>query len=70
MSKTNDLYMMMRLSYEQAVDDYINKKVDSMLDAYKKYYKINVGMDSLDPQGDLINFYDEDNSRESMIWRY
>tara|TARA_R110002012_G_scaffold116135_2_gene263550 strand:+ start:472 stop:675 length:204 start_codon:yes stop_codon:yes gene_type:complete len=67
MSKTNDLYMMMRLSYEQAVDDYINKKVDSMLDAYKKYYKINVGMDSLDPQGDLINFYDEDNSRESMI---
>lgn len=67
MSKTNDLYMMMRLSYEQAVDDYRNKKVDSMLDAYKRYHKINVGMDSLDPQGDLINFYDEDNRQESAL---
>jgi len=66
-SKTNDLYMMMRLSYEQAVDDYRNKKVDSMLDAYKRYHKINVGMDSLDPQGDLINFYDEDNRQESAL---
>tara|TARA_R100000781_G_C4054942_1_gene119018 strand:- start:152 stop:331 length:180 start_codon:yes stop_codon:yes gene_type:complete len=59
--------MMMRLSYEQAVDDYRNKKVDSMLDAYKRYHKINVGMDSLDPQGDLINFYDEDNRQESAL---
>jgi hypothetical protein len=25
-------------------------------------------MDCLDPQGDLIMFYDEDNSQESLIW--
>ena len=69
MSKSNNLYMMMRLSYEQAVDDYNNKKVDSVLNAYKKYYRLNVGMESHDPQGDLINFYDEDNSRESALWK-
>lgn len=67
MSKSNNLYMMMRLSYEQAVDDYNNKKVDSVLNAYKKYYRFNVGMESHDPQGDLINFYDEDSSRESAL---
>jgi len=36
MSKTNDLYMMMRLSYEQAVDDYNEKKVESLVAGYKK----------------------------------
>ena len=66
MSKTNDLYMMMRLSYEQAVDDYNEKKVDSVLSAYKKYHIINVGMGSVDPQGEILNFFDEDNSQESM----
>ena len=69
MSKSNNLYMMMRLSYEQAVDDYNNKKVDSVLSAYKKYHRLNVGMESYDPQGDLINFYDEDNGRESALWK-
>ncbi len=44
MSKSNNLYTMMRLSYEQAVDDYNDKKVDSVLSAYKKYHIINVGM--------------------------
>jgi len=67
MGRTNDLYTMMRLAYEQAVDDYNNKKVDSVLSAYKKYHIINVGMGSGDPQGEILNFYDEDNSRESMI---
>ena len=67
MSKSNNLYMMMRLSYEQAVDDYNNKKADTVLSAYKKYHRINVGMEAYDPQGDLINFYDEDNSRESAL---
>tara|TARA_R100001224_G_scaffold86257_1_gene55408 strand:+ start:120 stop:323 length:204 start_codon:yes stop_codon:yes gene_type:complete len=67
MGKTNNLYMMMRLSYDQAVDDYNNKKADSLLGAYQKYYKINVGMTCLNPQGDLINFYDEDNSLECPI---
>ena len=57
----------MRLSYEQAVDDYNDKKVDSVLSAYKKYHIINVGMGSMDPQGELIYFYDEDNRQESMI---
>jgi len=69
MGRTNDLYTMMRLAYEQAVDDYNNKKVDSVLSAYKKYHIINVGMGSGDPQGEILNFYDEDNSRESMIWK-
>tara|TARA_R100000664_G_scaffold5545_1_gene10375 strand:+ start:277 stop:480 length:204 start_codon:yes stop_codon:yes gene_type:complete len=67
MSKSGTLYMMMRLSYEQAVDDYNNKKTNSLLDAYKKYYQINVGMTATDPQGDLINFYDEDNSQECIL---
>ena len=52
--------MMMRLSYEQATDDYNNKKADSLVNAYSKYYKENVGMNCYDPQGDLITFYDED----------
>ncbi len=68
MSRVGDLYMMSRLSYEQAIDDYHNKKTNSLLDAYKKYYKENVGMECYDPQGDLINFYDEDHSQESIIW--
>ena len=70
MGRTNELYMMMRLAYEQAVDDYNNKKVDTVLSAYKKYHIINVGMGSMDPQGELIYFYDEDNRQESMVWRY
>ena len=68
MSRTGDLYMMSRLSYEQAIDDYENKKSNSLLESYKKHYKNNVGMDCLDPQGDLIMFYDEDNSQQSLIW--
>jgi|TARA_X000001388_G_scaffold35888_1_gene25347 hypothetical protein len=66
MGRTNELYMMMRLAYEQAVDDYNNKKVDTVLSAYKKYHIINVGMGSVDPQGEILNFFDEDNSQESM----
>jgi len=67
MGRTNELYMMMRLAYEQAVDDYNNKKSDTVLSAYKKYHIINVGMGSVDPQGEILNFFDEDNSQESMI---
>jgi len=67
MGRTNELYMMMRLAYEQAVDDYNNKKTDTVLSAYKKYHIINVGMGSVDPQGEILNFFDEDNSQESMI---
>ena len=68
MSRTGDLYMMSRLSYEQAIDDYENKKSNSLLESYKKHYKDNIGMDCLDPQGDLITFYDEDHSQDSPIW--
>ena len=68
MSRSGDLYMMSRLSYEQAMDDYHNKKSHSLVESYKKYYKENVGMECCDPHGDLINFYDEDNSQESIIW--
>ena len=67
MSRSGDLYMMSRLSYEQAMDDYHNKKSHSLVESYKKYYKENVGMECCDPQGDLINFYDEDNRQESII---
>ena len=67
MGKTNNLYSMMRLSFEQALDDYANKKNTSLGDAYSKHYRINVGMECYDPHGDLINFYDEDNSQESII---
>ena len=67
MGRTNEFYMMMRLAYEQAVDDYNNKKADTVLSAYKKYHIINVGMGSVDPQGEILNFFDEDNSQESMI---
>ena len=67
MGRTNELYMMMRLAYEQAVDDYNNKKADTVLSAYKKYHIINVGMGSGDPQGEILNFYDEDNSQESAL---
>ena len=38
MSRTGDLYMMSRLSYEQAIDDYENKKSNSLLESYKKHY--------------------------------
>ena len=41
MSRTGDLYMMSRLSYEQAIHDYENKKSDTIIDAYKKHYKVN-----------------------------
>jgi|TARA_R100001460_G_scaffold2446_7_gene7976 hypothetical protein len=67
MSKSNDLYSMMRLSYEQATDDYNNKKTDSIVNAYSKYYRQNVGMNCYDPQGDIINFYDEDNRQECAL---
>ena len=68
MSKTNNLYSMMRLSFDQALDDYEKKKNTSLVDAYSKRYKINVGMECYDPHGDLINFYDEDHSQDSPIW--
>ena len=68
MGKTNNLYSMMRLSFDQALDDYEKKKNASLVDAYSKHYKVNVGMICNDPHGDLINFYDEDNSQESSIW--
>ena len=35
MSRTGDLYMMSRLSYEQAIDDYENKKSNSLLVTYE-----------------------------------
>ena len=68
MGKTNGLYAMMRLSYEMAVDDYNNKKTNSIKDAYQKYYKENVGMKCHNPETDLIMFYDEDNGMESPLW--
>ena len=34
MSKTNNLYSMMRLTFDQALDDYEKKKNTSLVDAY------------------------------------
>jgi hypothetical protein len=50
-----------------AVDDYNNKKTNSIKDAYQKYYKENVGMKCHNPETDLIMFYDEDNGMESPL---
>ena len=44
-----------------------HSKTSPFYKKYKKYYQINVGMSPTDPQGDLINFYDEDNSQECPI---
>ena len=40
MSKIGALYYMMRLSYEEAIDDYNNKKTDTILSAYKNITKL------------------------------
>jgi hypothetical protein len=27
-------------------------------------------MEACDPQGEIINFYDDDNRQEAMLWKY
>ena len=49
----------MRLSYEQAVGDYNDKKTDSLLSAYRKYHKVNLQYQSTDPATELLMFYEE-----------
>ena len=49
--------MMSRLSYEQAIDDYENKKSNSLLESYKKHYKIMSVWIVYDPQGDLDKLF-------------
>ena len=57
----------MRLSYEQAVGDYNDKKTDSLLSAYRKYHKINLQYQSTDPATELLMFYEEDNSYQGSM---
>ena len=62
MSKTSDLYQMARLAYDQAHSDFLDKKTDSVLEAYKKYHKENTGFFSTDPVQEIKQFDEEDNN--------
>jgi hypothetical protein len=50
------------LSYDQAHSDVLDKKADSVLEAYKKYYKENTGFFSTDPVLEIKQFDEEDNN--------
>lgn len=39
MGMTNDMHMLMRLSYDQAEGDYADKKTDNIVEAYKNTTK-------------------------------
>ena len=60
MSGTKDMYMMMRLSYDQAEADYADKKTFNIVDAYKKYHKKNLKYDCFDPAAEVELFHNED----------
>tara|TARA_Y100000114_G_C11744794_1_gene321021 strand:+ start:324 stop:530 length:207 start_codon:yes stop_codon:yes gene_type:complete len=62
MGKVSELYQMARLSYDQAHSDVLDKKADSILEAYKKYYKENTGFFSTDPVLEIKQFDEEDNN--------
>jgi hypothetical protein len=36
MGRTSDMYMLMRLSYDQAENDLADKKITNLVEAYKK----------------------------------
>jgi|TARA_R110000796_G_scaffold225039_1_gene341396 hypothetical protein len=59
MGMTNDMHMLMRLSYDQAEGDYADKKTDNIVEAYKKYHKINLKYDCFDPVAEVEMFHNE-----------
>ena len=46
MGRTSDMYMLMRLSYDQAENDLADKKTTDLVEAYKKYHRENLTFDS------------------------
>lgn len=67
MSRSNNLYTMMKLSYDLAEDDYARKKTNSLLDSYKRYHKENLRFESSDPESEIRMFLIEDQSQQSII---
>ncbi len=60
MGRTSDMYMLMRLSYDQAENDLADKKTDNLVGAYKKYHKENLNFDSYNPAEEVRMFYNEE----------
>jgi len=60
MGRTSDMYMLMRLSYDQAENDLADKKTNNLVGAYKKYHKENLNFDSYNPAEEVRMFYNEE----------
>lgn len=60
MGRTSDMYMLMRLSYDQAENDLADKKTTDLVETYKKYHKENLTFDSYNPAEEVRMFHDEE----------
>ena len=60
MGRVKDMYMLMRLSYDQAEDDLAEKKTTNVVESYKKYHIENLGHESLSPEEEVRMFNEED----------
>tara|TARA_R100000458_G_C8177579_1_gene175806 strand:+ start:280 stop:486 length:207 start_codon:yes stop_codon:yes gene_type:complete len=60
MGRVKDMYMLMRLSYDQAEGDLADKKTDNIVESYKKYHIENLGHESLCPEEEVRMFNSED----------
>jgi|TARA_B110000285_G_C15102794_1_gene606011 hypothetical protein len=60
MGRTSDMYMLMRLSYDQAENDLADKKADNLVETYKKYHKENLTFDSCNPTEEVRMFHNEE----------
>jgi|TARA_R110000803_G_scaffold109917_1_gene178288 hypothetical protein len=60
MGRTSDIYMLMRLSYDQAEADLADKKTDNIVETYKKYHQSNLKYDSFNPSEEVLMFHDEE----------
>mgnify|MGYP003654780951 CR=1 FL=1 len=69
MGRTSDIYMLMRLSYDQAEADLADKKTDNIVETYKKYHQSNLKYDSFNPSEEVLMFHDEEfqNNIESVF---
>ena len=59
MGRVKDMYMLMRLSYDQAESDLLDKKTNSLVDSYKRYHKENLKYESFEPNEEVRMFHDE-----------
>tara|TARA_R100000781_G_scaffold38096_1_gene26826 strand:- start:376 stop:582 length:207 start_codon:yes stop_codon:yes gene_type:complete len=60
MGRVKDMYMLMRLSYDQAEDDFAEKKTTNVVESYKKYHIENLGHESSSPEEEVRMFSEED----------